>query len=211
MSVGLMPERYPQENAEARLAWRRILRKEGIERRLALSDEDCARDSARIRAHLGEHFPQLAKLRVAFCWPVKNEPDLRPLLAHWLASGNPGFAALLPVVVDAGTALAFRPWSPGCPMRDDRYGIPTPLAGDFQVPEAILIPVNVFDGDGYRIGYGGGFFDRTLAALKPAPLTIGVGFELARVASIHPETYDIRMDAMVSEAGVFHHAPAHAA
>jgi len=71
------------------------------------------------------------------------------------------------------------------------------------VPQALLLPVNGFDHDGYRIGYGGGFFDRTLAALRPAPLAIGVGFELSRVASIRPEPHDIRLDAMVSEAGVW--------
>ena len=88
-------------------------------------------------------------------------------------------------------------------MIADRYGIPTPAAGEFLVPQAMLLPVNAFDADGYRIGYGGGFFDRTLAALKPAPLSIGVGFELARVDSVRPEAHDVRLAAMVSEAGVF--------
>ena len=112
--------------------------------------------------------------------------------------------ALLPVVVAPKTPLAFRAWTPQTPMVKDRYGIETPAEGEFVVPQALLIPVNAFDVAGYRIGYGGGFFDRTLATTVPMPLSIGVGFELARLDSIHPEAHDQRLDAMVSEAGVFH-------
>ena len=129
----------------------------------------------------------------------------------WLAEGNAGFAALLPVVVDADRPLAFRAWTPDCPMADDRYGIPTPTTGAWLTPEALLIPVNAFDAEGYRLGYGGVFFDRTLAALRPAPLSIGVGFELARVASIHPQAHDVRLDAIVTEAAVLRPKGDHAA
>lgn len=88
-------------------------------------------------------------------------------------------------------------------MSLDRYGIPTPERGEFEEPEALLIPVNAFDAEGYRIGYGGGFFDRTIAALARRPICIGVGFELARVASTYPQAHDIRLDAIVTENGVF--------
>lgn len=198
-----MPETKLNISADTRAVYRGELRKQGIERRLALPTEICAALSARVCEHLRDHFPQLAGMRVAFCWPVRNEPDLRPLLVSWIASGQAGFAALLPVVLEAGSALAFREWVPGAPLAADRYGIPTPCEGVFQVPEALLLPANAFDAAGYRIGYGGGFFDRTLAALDPTPLSIGVGFELARVDSIYPEPHDVRLDAMVSEAGVF--------
>ncbi len=87
-------------------------------------------------------------------------------------------------------------------MNEDRYGIPTPAAGDFLQPQALLIPLVAFDAAGYRLGYGGGFFDRTLASLHPRPLAIGVGFELNRVETIHPEAHDARLDAIVTEAGV---------
>ncbi len=186
-----------------RADYRRALRKRLVDRRLALSADVCAGLSATICSQLQTHFPQLAGMRVGFCWPVKNEPDLRPLMTTWLDSGQAGFAALLPVVLAVDTALAFRAWTPGSALIADGYGIPTPAAGEFLLPQALLLPVNAFDSDGYRIGYGGGFFDRTLAALKPAPLCIGVGFELARVDSIRPEPHDVRLNAMVSEAGVF--------
>jgi 5-formyltetrahydrofolate cyclo-ligase len=203
MSAGVTLETTAELPSERRSGFRAALRRQLVERRLALSDEQCATLSARICEILRTHFAPLAAQRVAFCWPVKNEPDLRPLIAAWQAAAAPGFAALLPVVVAPGAPLAFRVWTPDCTMVDDRYGIPTVAAGEFVAPQALLLPVNGFDAAGYRIGYGGGFFDRTLATLSPAPLTIGVGFELARVDSIRPEPHDIRLDAIVSEAGVW--------
>lgn len=203
MSTGSSLETTSGNDAEQGNSDRRVLRKRTVEDRLALSAEDCARFSAAIRTHLQNSFPQLSGLRVGFCWPVKNEPDLRPLMRSWIESSNAGFAALLPVVIEAGAALAFRAWTPESPLIADRYGIPAPADGEFLIPEALLIPVNAFDAAGYRIGYGGGFFDRTLAALRPAPLTIGVGYELSRVDSIRPQAHDVQLDAMVSEAGVF--------
>ena len=205
MSADLRPDARPDPQAETAARERRALRRQFIERRMALSVDACAKLSASVCEHLRNNFPQLAQMRVGFCWPVKNEPDLRPLLTSWLAAGDPGFAALLPVVVELDSPLAFRAWTPGTRLLVDRYGIPTPESGEFLLPQALLLPVNVFDVAGFRIGYGGGYFDRTLAALKPAPLSIGVGYELARVDSIGPLPHDIRLDAMVSEAGVFMH------
>ena len=199
MSAAATPETTPIQPSGDRAA----LRRQGINRRLALSADETASLSASVREQLRLHFPQLSALRVGFCWPVKNEPDLRPLMIDWLASGQSGFVALLPVVVDADAALTCRAWTPGSALVADRYGIPTPASGEFLLPQALLLPVNAFDDAGYRIGYGGGFFDRTLARLKPTPFSIGVGFELARVNSIGPEPHDVRLDAMVSEAGVF--------
>ncbi len=170
---------------------------------MALSAHDCARLSAAICANLRDNFPQIATMRVGFCWPIKNEPDLRPLMESFIKSGKAGFSALMPVVVDTDSALAFRTWTPDGRMLNDRYGIPTPTDGAFLTPEVLLLPVNAFDAAGYRLGYGGGFFDRTLATLEPRPLSIGVGFELARVDSIRPQAHDMRLDAIATEAGVF--------
>jgi 5,10-methenyltetrahydrofolate synthetase len=203
MSAAVTLETTPESPSGRRSGYRATLRRQLVERRLALPAEQCAALSATICEILRTHFAELATLRVAFCWPVKNEPDLRPLMTAWQAAGQPGFAALLPVVIAPGAPLAFRTWTPDSEMMTDRYGIPTPATGEFVLPQALLLPVNGFDNAGYRIGYGGGFFDRTLAALKPMPQTIGVGFELARVDSIRPEPHDIRLDAIVSEAGVF--------
>lgn len=202
MSTGPKPGLRPEEALAARACRRQALRRQGVERRMALPTATHAALSARVCELIQQHFPELSGMHVAFCWPYKNEPDLRPLMQDWLAAGNPGYAALLPVVIDAGRALAFRAWTPDCTMDTDRYGIPTPSSGEFLTPDALLIPVNVFDARGYRIGYGGGYFDRTLTSLQPAPLAIGVGFELARVDSIEPEEHDVPLAAIVTEAGV---------
>ena len=199
------PEADPanvMRDEESRRTARRALRRALIAQREALPPETVAAWSRAICTHLQREFPPLAQQRVAFCWPIRNEADLRPLIADWLHAGNLSFVPLLPVVVAAESSLAFRRWSPAAALEIDRYGIPTPGASDFITPEAILIPVNAFDGEGYRLGYGGGYFDRTLASLTPRPLAIGVGFELARVASVLPEAHDVRLDAIVTEAGM---------
>ena len=185
-------------DSEDNTAWRRATRQAMVARRQALSAADHAALSAHIVARL---LASLAAPKVvAFCWPIKAEPDVRDLLAIWAERGT---QAALPVVVDVNAPLAFRHWQPDTPLEADRYGIPTPTAGDWLVPELILLPLNAFDADGYRLGYGGGYFDRTLAALQPRPLAIGVGFEMNRLPSIRPEAHDQRLDGLVTEAGYF--------
>ena len=159
--------------------------------------------SARIEATLETLLATLPAVSPAptlgFCWPVRNEFDARPLAGRLLARGG---GACLPVVVTEAAPLRFRAWTPGTALAPDRYGIPTPVAGDFIVPDVLLIPLVAFDARNFRIGYGGGFFDRTLAALTPRPLTIGVGFEIARVADTLPGPHDIALDVVVTEAGI---------
>ena len=180
------------------------LRRRLVAERLAMPAEAVALFSEAICGHLLAAFPQLASQVVGFCWPVKNEPDLRPALTQWMRSGG---RAALPVVVAENTPLAFRAWTPETRLEADRYGIPSPVEGDWLTPQALLLPVNGVDERGYRIGYGGGYFDRTLATLSPRPLAIGVGFELARVADINPEAHDMPLDALVTEAGVRFFSP----
>jgi 5-formyltetrahydrofolate cyclo-ligase len=207
MPIGPMPGIAAAAVAGGDAKPRRALRQALLERRRSLSSAELEHHSERIRALLQEAFPHFASQRVGFCWPCNNEPDLRPLIASWASAGRPGFRALLPVVLGEKLGLAFRAWSPTVAMCLDRYGIPTPATGEFLIPEALLIPVNGFDAAGYRIGYGGGYFDRTLAALCPRPLAVGVGFELARLDSIDPEPHDQPLDVMVTEAGVFRPSP----
>jgi 5,10-methenyltetrahydrofolate synthetase len=183
---------------EDNTAWRRATRREMVSRRAALSDADHADKSAAIVSHLLNQFEPPRQL--AFCWPIKDEPDVRAILGEWSATGT---RACLPVVVDEAHALAFRAWVPGEPLVADRYGIPTPVAGDWLVPDMILLPLNGFDAAGYRLGYGGGYFDRTLASMQPRPLAIGVGFEINRLPSIRPEMHDQRLDWIVTENGAF--------
>jgi 5,10-methenyltetrahydrofolate synthetase len=183
---------------EDNTAWRRALRQDMTRRRAALAGAEHEALSARIVAHA---LATLPKPRVAaFCWPIKQEPDVRPLLASWRSTD---VRAALPVVVAESEALRFREWSPESRLEADRYGIPTPSTGEWLTPDLILLPLNGFDGAGYRLGYGGGYFDRTLAALVPRPLAVGVGFEINRVASIRPEAHDQRLDWIITENGAF--------
>ncbi|MCL2346339.1 MAG: 5-formyltetrahydrofolate cyclo-ligase [Desulfobulbus sp.] len=184
--------------SEDSTAWKQALRRDMATRRATLTADEHAAASARIVGHLR------AALRpprvVAFCWPIKREPDVRAIIAPWRQAGS---RAALPVVVNAGQPLAFREWSGTTPLQPDRYGIPTPTAGDWLTPDLILLPLNGFDAAGYRLGYGGGYFDRTLAALTPRPLAVGVGFEINRLPDIRPEAHDQRLDWIVTEAGAF--------
>lgn len=181
-------------------AFRQNLRRDMIAQRMALPAETHTALSAAVRGRVDQAFPALAELIVGFCWPVQNEPDLVPLVSELVARGG---RVALPVVVRPGTPLAFREWWPDQPLAPDRYGIPTPTDGDFLVPQALLLPVNAFDAGNHRIGYGGGFFDRTLASLCPRPLAIGVGFDFQRVDSIRPEVHDLPLDAVVTESGIW--------
>ncbi len=188
---------------EDNTGWRRAMRREMVASRAALSDAEHAELSARIVTHALAALPRPPI--AAFCWPIKHEPDVRALLAQWTAQGS---RAALPVVIEEKSALAFREWQADAPLSPDRYGIPTPTSGDWLHPDLILLPLNGFDGDGYRLGYGGGYFDRTLAALKPRPLAVGIGFEINRLDTIRPEVHDQRLDWIVTEAGAVRLRPA---
>ena len=187
-----------KRHSEDNTAWRRGLRREMVARRAALSVAEHDALSARIVAHALAALP--APVVAAFCWPIKHEPDVRGLLAAWARAG---VRTALPVVVAEGQPLAFREWTPETPLAPDRYGIPTPTTGEWLTPDLILLPLNGFDAAGYRLGYGGGYFDRTLAALVPRPLAVGVGFEINRIDSIRPEAHDQRLDWIVTECGAF--------
>lgn len=181
---------------------RRVMRADAIDRRNAQPPETIAAWSRSLCEQLHAGWPEPPGCVIGFCWPVRNEPDLRPLMLDWIARGA---TAVLPVVVAPDAPLLFRPWVPeagGGAMVADRYGIPTPAAGPERDPDVLLLPLNAFDRAGYRIGYGGGFFDRTLAELATRgrrPLSIGVGFELGLVGSTLPQTHDQRLDWIVTE------------
>jgi len=118
-----------------------------------------------------------------------------------------GATLALPEVVNEAQGnnvpLHFRKWWPQAPMKTGAYAIPVPDNTELVTPDALIMPMLGFDQQGYRLGYGGGYFDRTLAALKPRPLAIGVAFEILRLDSVHPQPHDIAMDFVVTEAGVY--------
>lgn len=188
--------------AESPADRRRQMREAAIAAREALPAEARAPREQAICAQVRALLERLAPHKVGFCWPWRGEVDLRDTLQAWQAAG-PGRRLALPVVQTAQQAMVFHLWQPGMAMKLDRHGIPVPANEEVLQPELLLVPLNAFDAQGYRLGYGGGYFDRTLAALRPAPLTVGVGFELGRVDSVLPQPHDCPMDWLVTEAGCF--------
>lgn len=200
-SIVSPPIPRPDAASDAAIAAaRQNLRKTRIAAREALPAADRARFTTRIEAHLDALLDELAPRTVAFCWPWRGEVDLVPWARRWLAADTERRMAL-PMVRTPGTPMVFLHWHPEVPMETDHHGIPIPSDTDSLQPELILVPLNVFDAAGYRLGYGGGYFDRTLAALQPAPLCVGVAFELARVDNTFPQPHDQPMDWIVTEAG----------
>ena len=180
--------------------WRKHQRIELMAVRECVADEDHRCWSTAITSSLEQGFPLLQKSTVGFCWPHRGEYDPRPVM-NFIAER--GAALALPEVVDKNEPLRFREWWREAPMKSGAYGIPVPDNTDFVTVDALIIPMIGFDEMGFRIGYGGGYFDRTLAAIVPRPLAIGVGFEILRLNSVHPQRHDIPMDFIVTEAGIY--------
>lgn len=133
---------------------------------------------------------------VAVYWPIRGEPDLCPSYAE---ISKRGFELCLPVVIEKDRALVFRRWRPGERLAPDRLRIPAPPDGKVVRPDIIVAPFVGFDQGGFRLGYGGGYYDRTLAELSPAPRLIATGYAFAELRSIYPQAHDIPMDAVVTE------------
>ncbi|HTO80591.1 MAG TPA: 5-formyltetrahydrofolate cyclo-ligase [Methylomirabilota bacterium] len=134
---------------------------------------------------------------ISFYWPFKGEPDLRPLMRTLAAEGA---AVALPVAMRLGEPMTFRPWTRGAPMERGIWDIPIPATKTEVVPRTLIAPVVGFDRANFRLGYGGGFFDRTLAKLGPADSAIGVGFSLFELPTIRPQPHDVPMVRIVTEA-----------
>jgi len=155
-----------------------------------------------ITERLIQAFPQLAAMTIGFYWPLRGEFDARVAMLHFRKLGA---RTALPVVIEKAAPLQFRLWWPGAPTTVGVYDLPVPET-EVIVPQAVLMPPIGFDARCYRLGYGGGYFDRTLAALSPQPLKIGVAFESSRIETIRPQPHDVPMDLVVTERGI--HRPA---
>jgi 5,10-methenyltetrahydrofolate synthetase len=180
--------------------WRRAERARLIAAREALDPAAGQAAQAAITAFLTGAFGLLARGVIAFCWPIRGEFDARFAMRHFR---DRGATTALPVVVAPRTPLVFRAWRPGVALAQGTMGIPYPVGGAAVVPDAAVVPVNGFDAAGYRLGYGGGYFDRTLAQWAQRPLTIGVGHAWARLPTIEPQPHDIPMDFIVTEAAIW--------
>ena len=173
-----------------RAQWRRDLRAA----RDALTDRP--QREARLLARVEQWLNTVDVRRLAFFWPTRGEPDLAALVARWLKA-DPSRSAALPVI--DGELLRFAPWTPGTALVSGPFDIQVPDTPQRIDPQLLLIPCVGIDRLRYRLGYGGGYYDRTLAQMSPRPVTAGVGFDCARIATIDPKLHDLRLDRAITE------------
>ncbi|MFW9595905.1 MAG: 5-formyltetrahydrofolate cyclo-ligase [Macromonas sp.] len=143
-------------------------------------------------------------------WPIKGEFDPLPALFRWQEAGMEADALNarqkrrigLPVINKIDRTLSFYTWYPGCPMEEDAYGIPKPKDTELIQPTLLFVPCVGYGPGGYRLGYGGGFYDRTLAQLQPRPFTVGLGYTHGFLPDLEPEPHDVPLDAILNDNGV---------
>lgn len=178
--------------------WRKAERIRLIGERKSLSPQDRDRCTAAIAKALDDIFSEVQGRVISLYWPYRGEPDLR----HWMTAAEARDASCaLPIVVEKGSPLAFRTWKVGEPLSRGVWNIPFPRRGREVLPDLVIAPLVGFDTSCFRLGYGGGYFDRTLALLNKATV-VGVGFESQKLNTIHPMKHDIPMDIIVTDVGV---------
>jgi 5-formyltetrahydrofolate cyclo-ligase len=185
------------EGAELK-AWRRSQRERLIALRQALPAAERRDWGNRIEAELRALLAERPGILGVY-WPFRAEFDPRPLI-DWAVAG--GRTVALPVVIDKKGPLEYRTWRPGEPLADGVWNIPVPEKREVVTPTMVLAPLVGFDEACYRLGYGGGYFDRTLGAMAPRALAIGIGFEAQRLETIYPQSFDVPMALIVTEAGI---------
>jgi 5-formyltetrahydrofolate cyclo-ligase len=132
--------------------------------------------------------------------PMRGEIDIHEVATEHLARG--GYLAL-PVVVEKASPVEFWRWQPGMPMARGIWNILVPATRERVMPDALIVPLVGFDASLYRLGYGGGYYDRTLAQAEPKPYCVGLGLESGLLASVHPQTHDIPMDRIVTDQRIY--------
>jgi len=178
--------------------WRKAERQRLIALRLAIPAAERRRYAERIVQELDQRLGDVSGQVVTAYWPFRGEPDL----LDW-ADGLWGRGAIfaLPVVVAARAPLAFRQWRRNTPVTAGVWNIPVPAEGPYVIPDIVIAPLVGFDRAGYRLGHGGGFFDRTLASLVRRPRVVGVGYAKLALRTIYPQVHDIPMDLIITEEG----------
>jgi len=179
--------------------WRKAERERLIALRVAIPAEERRRYSAKIVEALDGVLGDISGRIIGVYWPFRGEPDLR----SWMEGlGDRGAVGVLPVVVEPRAPLAFRVWRRGDELEPGVWSIPVPVARQEATPDIVIAPVVGFDRACYRLGNGGGFYDRTLAALPRRPQILGVGYEKLILPTIYPQPHDIAMDMIITEGSI---------
>lgn len=165
-------------------------------RKLAHGEGQGARAAARLLNYLRPHQGKI----IAAYMPIRTEISPLSVMTEMAKTSR----ICVPVIQGAGQVLVFREWLPGCVMIDGPFGAKVPAQGDWLVPELVIVPLVAFDCKGARLGYGGGFYDRSLAALRAQHATLAIGFAYAaQEADILPqEPTDQPLDTLVNERAV---------
>ena len=142
-------------------------------------------------------------------WPIKGEFDPLPALYRWTEAASEAKERIigLPVVDKATESLQFHMWFPGCPMEPDAFDIPKPKGTPVFRPELLILPCLGYGAGGVRMGYGGGFYRRTIASLSPRPFVVGVGYSSGFLPLLREGPQDLLLDAMLTEDGVMWQRP----
>jgi 5-formyltetrahydrofolate cyclo-ligase len=177
-------------------AWRAQMRPALIGRRTALEIKDRQQRGARAKERLCAEIDLKPYRVLGIYWPIRAEIDVRDIAERHIEAGG---VAALPVVVHKNAPVEFWPWEPGTSMRRGFWNIPVPQSGTAVRPDALIIPLVGFDSACFRLGYGGGYYDRTLAALSPRPLRIGLAYAEAQIATIYPQPHDVPMSVIVTD------------
>ncbi|SFE78310.1 5-formyltetrahydrofolate cyclo-ligase [Nitrosomonas sp. Nm166] len=182
------------------LEWKKHQRKQLITAREALPADVHQQWSEAISGLLKQGLSKLQKMTIGIYWPFRGEYDPRLIAEYFIRQGA---SLALPEVIGKHQPLCFREWLPDTPMKEGAYGIPVPAETRAVMLDAVIIPMVGFDQQGYRLGYGSGYFDRTLATYYPQPLTIGIAFEMQRLENLYPQPHDIAMHYIVTEVDIF--------
>src|SRR5258708_29350580 len=167
--------------------WRKSQRERLIAARSTLAPDSIESFRRSIDAAIERSFPGLARCRLAFCWPIKNEYDARHLVSTLRERGA---LTALPVVVAPKQPLAFREWPPAVQLATGPLHIPYPVRSQELTPDAVLLPMNGWDAQGYRLGYGGAFFDRHLPSPGQKPVGIRGSYEPAPLQTLHTPPWE---------------------
>ncbi|MDF1756393.1 MAG: 5-formyltetrahydrofolate cyclo-ligase [Verrucomicrobiales bacterium] len=179
--------------------WRKTERVRLLKKRVAMPASVRRAAAISVAERLNRLIPDVSERICSFYWPFRGEPDLRPLMEQWYQEGA---ACALPCVTRKNSSMEFRPWEPGTQMEPGIWNIPVPVNDEVVMPDLVIAPLVGFDRGNYRLGYGGGYFDRTLAAMSAKPTIIGVGYSDLEMPTIHPQSYDVPMNYIVTETGV---------
>jgi len=181
-------------------AWRVRQRTRLKQERIGLSSVERAFMTEAIARNLDRALERQPGGTLGLYWPVNGELDLRSWGQRLAARKR--WTLALPVVVMERAPLEYWRWQPGDPMARGVWGIMVPERREPVAPDAVIAPLVGFSGH-YRLGHGGGYFDRTLAVMQPKPFAVGVGIEAARVDEYIPQPHDIPMDVIVTEAAIY--------